>query len=171
MNLLAEFADGDMLSRAARIAAERGYRILDAFSPAPVTGLAELLNAKRSRIRPVMLASGVVVALLTYGVQWWSAVHAYPIDSGGRPLNSWPVFVIVPFEVGMLAATLCGVITMFVACGFPRLHHPVLDVPGFERASIDRFFLLVETAPDVSAHEIRQAMEGSGALMVSEVRT
>ena len=83
-----------------------------------------------------------MVAAFAFGLQWYSAVIAYPINSGGRPLNSWQVFWLVPFEVGVFAAALCGVIALFWSCGLPRLHHPLFEIPGFERATQDRFFLL-----------------------------
>ena len=59
-------------------------------------------------------------------LEFWSAVYAYPIDSGGRPLNSWPIFLLVPFEVGVLAAAVAGFAALLVLCGLPRLHHPVV---------------------------------------------
>ena len=83
-----------------------------------------------------------MVAVLAFGLQWYSAVIDYPLNSGGRPLNSWQVFLLVPFEVGVFAAALCGVVALLWSCGLPRLHHPLFEVPGFERATQDRFFLL-----------------------------
>ena len=44
-----------------------------------------------------MLMAAVGVAAFAYWLEWWSAVFAYPIDSGGRPLHSWPVFLLVPW--------------------------------------------------------------------------
>ena len=100
------------------------------------------LGIAPSRIRYVMLAGGLVVAAFAFSLQWYSAVIDYPINSGGRPLNSWQVFLLVPFEVGVFAAALCGVVAFLWSCGLPRLHHPLFEVPGFERATQDRFFLL-----------------------------
>ena len=40
-------------------------------------------------------------------LEWYSAVFDYPIDSGGRPLNSWPAFMLLPFAIGIFGAAIC----------------------------------------------------------------
>jgi hypothetical protein len=118
-----------------------------------------------------MLAGGLLVAAFAFALQWYSAVIAYPINSGGRPLNSWQVFWLVPFEFGIFAAALCGVIALLWSCGLPRLHHPLFEIPGFERASQDRFFLLAASEPnDEAVRELRHILETAGAVVVTEVR-
>jgi hypothetical protein len=114
-----------------------------------------------------MALAGFGAAAAMYGLQWYSAVVAYPLNSGGRPLHSWPVFTLVPFEFGVLAAALAGFATMLWACGLPRLNHPVHDMPQFERASQDRFLLLV--APKDGPAPLRRRLEEAGALLVSEM--
>lgn len=166
---LAEFADPDALSVAARRAAASGHRLVDAFTPFPVEGLAEILDAKPSRLRWAMLIAGLAGAGFFYWLQWWSAVYDYPLNVGGRPLNSWPVFLLVPFEVGMLAAAVAGLVALFRSCSLPRLHHPVFAVAGFERASQDRFFLMAEGL-DGREDKLRALLRDAGALSVSEVR-
>ena len=81
----------------------------------------------------------------------WSAIFAYPIDSGGRPLNSWPIFLLAPFEVGVLAAGLAGFAAFLVLCGLPRLNHPLFDWDRIERATDDRYFLLMAAPEDEQA--------------------
>ena len=145
--LVAEFGDADALSAAARRVREAGFSPIDALSPCPVEGLDETFELRKSPIRWPMLIAAVAIAGGAYALEFWSAAYAYPIDSGGRPLNSWPVFLLVPFEVGVLAAGLAGFIALLVLCGLPRLHHPLFEWDAIERASDDRYFLLV-AAPD-----------------------
>jgi Protein of unknown function (DUF3341) len=168
--LLAEFRDPETLSHALAQVKQARFRALDAFTPYPVEGLAEELTVGTSAIRPVMLAGGLAVAAFAFALQWYSAVINYPINSGGRPLNSWQVFWLVPFEVGVFAAALCGVIALFWSCGLPRLHHPLFEVPGFERATQDRFFLLAAPeADDEPTLDLRHLLEAAGAVVVTEV--
>jgi hypothetical protein len=169
--LLAEFRDPETLRTALARLKECRHRALDAFTPYPVEGLAEQLAGGPSRIRYVMLAGGLLVAAFAFGLQWYSAVIAYPINSGGRPLNSWQVFWLVPFEVGIFAAALCGFVAFLWSCGLPRLHHRLFEVPGFERATQDRFFLLAAAEPgNEAARDLRDFLETAGAVVVTEVR-
>jgi hypothetical protein len=169
--LLAEFREPEALQTALNRVKEREHRSLDAFTPYPVEGLAEALAVGPSRIRYVMSAGGLIVAALAFGLQWYSAAIAYPLDSGGRPLNSWQVFWLVPFEVGIFAAALCGFLAFLWSCGLPRLHHRLFEIPGFERATQDRFFLLAATKPnDEAARDLRNVLESAGAVAVTEVR-
>ncbi len=59
---------------------------------------------------------------------------------------------------------------MLAANGLPRLHHPIFEVPGFERASRDRFFLCIEADdPRFNAGEISSFFASLDAVRVSEV--
>lgn len=165
--LLAEFETPEALVRALRLARADGHRLLDAFTPFPLEELSEVLKPARNPVRLVMALAGFGSAAAMYGLQWYSAVVAYPLNSGGRPLHSWPVFTLVPFEFGVLAAAVAGFATLLWACGLPRLNHPVHDMPQFERASQDRFLLLV--APKDGPAPLRRRLEEAGALLVSEM--
>jgi hypothetical protein len=169
--LLAEFRDPETLQHALGQVKLARHRAIDAFTPYPVEGLAEELAVGPSRIRYVMLAGGLIVAAFAFALQWYSAVIAYPINSGGRPMNSWQVFWLVPFEAGVFAAALCGVVAWLWSCGLPRLHHPLFEIPGFERATQDRFFLLAAAGPGGEGpNELRHVLERAGAMVVTEVR-
>lgn len=167
---LVEFTDADTLVRAARQIKTAGYKPVDAFTPFPIHELSEVLDMEPSCIRWTMLIGGLSLAAFAYGLQWWSAAHAYPLNVGGRPLNSWPTFLLVPFEVGMLAAALAGLIAFFWQCSLPRLYHPLFDVAGFERASQDRFFLLVREITGTQGRDLHELSLASGALNVSEIK-
>ncbi len=93
---------------------------------------------------------------------------AYPFNSGGRPLFSWPVFLLVPFEVGVFAAALAGLIAFFVHCGLPRLHHPAFGVGGVERASQDRFFLDLRSPQRRRSAHLQDLLCEAGAVSISE---
>ena len=164
--LLAEFETPDALVRAWRRARDEGPRAVDAFTPFPLEELAEAFGPPPRLIRPAMALAGFGAASAMYALQWWSAVHDYPLNAGGRPLHSWPVFLLVPFEVGVLAAGVAGFAALLWTCGLPRLHHPLFVMPQFERASQDRFLLLV--APRGEAGALRALLEEAGARLVAE---
>ncbi len=151
--LVAQFETPEALVAAARKLKAEGHPAIDAFTPFPVQEAADLLNLPPTNLKWFMGIAGFGMAAFAYGLEWYSAVFAYPYDSGGRPLNSWPVFLLVPFEVGVLAAGIAGFITFLYQCGLPRLHHPSFDIPDIERANQDRFFLAVHKADDGAVND------------------
>ena len=111
----------------------------------------ELLDRRKSHIRVAMFIGGVAMAAAAYGLEYYSSVINYPYNSGGRPLDAWPAFMLVPFAIGILVAAIAGFATLLVECGLPRLHHALFAVEGFERASQDRFILALERPADDDA--------------------
>jgi len=142
--VMAEFAAPERLVAAAAAARARGYRAMDAYAPFPVEGLGEALGLPPSRMPSIILLGGVAGALGGYGLQYWAMVASYPINTGGRPLNSWPAFVPVTFELTILCAALFAVFGMILLNGLPMPYHPVFNVPRFSLASRSRFFLCLE---------------------------
>lgn len=141
--LLAEFATADQLLAAARRARAAGFATAQAFSPFAVDGLAEALGFRRNHVALVTALGGALGGFSTYALIWYSAVIDYPINVGGRPLDSWPSFVPPTFEVTILGAAFAAVIGMLLMNGLPRLRDPLFDMPEFDLASRNRFFLFL----------------------------
>src|SRR5271168_979210 len=107
--LMAEFDSATDIVAAARRTHEAGYRRIDAYSPFPIEELAEAIGFHRNNVALVTLIGGIVGGLTGYLMQYWIAVVNYPINIGGRPLNSWPSFVIVTFELTILFGAVSAV--------------------------------------------------------------
>ena len=144
--LLAEFDDPNAMVSAAKRTYEAGYRHIDAFSPYPIEEAWEAIGQHDRRLSFIVLAGGIAGLLAGIGLQEWVHQIAYPINIAGKPLNSWPQFVPVTFELTILFAAIAAVVGMIVLNGLPQPYHPVFNVPRFEHASRDKFFLLVESA-------------------------
>lgn len=168
--LLAEFADQRRFVAAARGANDGRYRVVDAYTPYPVEELSIAPDHERSRIRVMMFAGGVVMAALAYGLEYYSAVINYPYNSGGRPFDAWPAFMLVPFATGILLAAICGFTTFLFEAGLPNLSNPLFAVDTFARASQDRFLLAVELPRETDDRSAAAKMlTDFGALSVREV--
>src|SRR5258708_9283374 len=128
--LLAEFAQALKLREAAEAASRRGYKLVDAFTPFPVEGVAEMLESRPSRVRVFMFAGGILIAAMALGGEYYTAVINYPYNAGGRPLNSWPAFMLVPFAASILRATSAAFIRLLFENGLPRLHLPLFAGEG-----------------------------------------
>ena len=170
--LLAEFGSATDLLAAAKTTHRYGYNDIEAYSPFPVHGLGEAIGftRKHNHVPLIVLIGGIIGACTGYGLQYWVSAITYPINIGGRPLNSWPSFVIITFELTVLFAGLSAVAGMLALNDLPRPNHPVFNVPQFERASQDRFFLCVFAAdPKFSAPETRRFLEGLKPISIAEV--
>lgn len=168
--LLAEFETPEALREAARGLREAGFTRLTAFTPFPVDGLEEELGLRRSRIPAYVLVAGLAGAALAFLVQWWANGFDYPLDVGGRPLFSWPAFVPITFEMAVLAGSVAAVVGVLAGAGLPRLWHPLFEVDGFERATVDRFFLGVGAEdPRFAPERLAGVLRDMGALRVVRV--
>ena len=125
----------------------------------------------------VMLCGGLIGAASAFVMQWWTNAVDYPVNIGGRAsldavefLKSWPSFIPVTFEGGILTCALSGLFGLLAICGLPRPHHPLFNVPQFGRVTRDRFFLTVEaTDPKFDLAATKEFLMGLQPLSVAEV--
>ena len=168
--LLAEFPSADALCAAARHARDNGYTRVEAYSPFAIEGLDDIVGADKGWIAPLTLLGGILGGAGTYFLQWYAAVVDYPINIGGRPLNSWPAFIPATFEITILGAAVAAVLAMLVLNGLPRLYHPLFEVEEFELASRNRFFLCLPARDPVFAPgPARDLLEELHPLLLREV--
>jgi hypothetical protein len=167
---MAEFDDPNALVAAARRAHDAGYRRMDAYSPFPIEELHDALGMGHTRLPLIVLIGGVCGCLGGYALQYWVSAMAYPLNVGGKPYHSWPMFVPVTFECTILAAALSAVLGMLALNGLPMPYHPVFNVPRFALASRNRFFLCVEARdPKFDVEATRRFLETLGPREVSTV--
>jgi hypothetical protein len=168
--LVAEFDTPEHLLSAARRAFAEGFRNMDAYTPFPVEGLAAAIGFHRTRLPLIVLIGGIIGCVGGFFLQYWISVLDYPINVGGRPLNSWPSFIPVTFELTILLAALSAVFGLLALNGLPMPYHPIFNVERFELASLNRFFLCIEAKdPCFDSERTRSFLEGIGAQGVYEV--
>jgi ActD protein len=168
--LMAEFESPSAIVAATRRVTEAGYRKVEGYTPFPIEELAEALGIRRTRVPLIVLLGGIFGCLGGFFLQYYIAVIHYPINIGGRPLNSWPSFIVITFELTILAAALAAVLGMLALNGLPMPHHPVFNVPRFAFASRDRFFLVIEaTDPKFDLTETKDFLKSLEAREVSDV--
>jgi hypothetical protein len=143
--LLAGFQTSAELTHAIHQIRAKGYVSIEAYTPFPDEEVTEALGKHGSLLPLLVLLGGITGGVGGFFMQYWMAAVSYPVVVGGKPLNSWPMFIPVTFELTILCAALAAVLGMLALNGLPRPHHPLFNVPAFDRASRDRFFLSVQS--------------------------
>ena len=166
--VLAEFREEAALLAAARRLRELGHTDLDAYSPVPLHGADEALGLKKSVVPKLALAGGSVGALGGYAMQTWMNAIDWSINVANRPPHSPPANIPITFETTVLVAVLAIVIGLFVLCGFPRPHHPVMEVEAFRSATIDGLWLSARV-DDARAQGVAEELTRLGAAQVARV--
>lgn len=168
--LMAEFDTAEALIAATQTAYNEGYRKMDAYTPFPVEGLPEALGSHRTWVSTLVFLGGLAGCVGGFGLMYWITCVAYPINVGGRPFYSWPAYIPPTFETTVLLASLTAVIGMLFLNGLPQPYHPVFNVPRFQLASQDRFFLCIEAYdPHFRLDTTRDFLSGLGPVEVTEV--
>ena len=158
--IAAEFAVENALVGATSRLCEAGITRLDAYTPYPVEALDDPAAAAahcaagagvfRRDLRP---CRRVLHAMVRRAV-------SYPLNIGGRPLASWPAFIPIAFEIAVLCAVASGFFGFFALARLPQPYQPIAALPGFERATQDRFFLIIDAAdPRFDAARVVELIE------------
>lgn len=168
--LLAEYADSDSLVAATQKAYAEGYRRMDTYTPYPVGEACKALGFPKSEMGTIMFIGGLTGACAGFFMEYWCNTFGYTLNVGGRPWFSWPSFIPVCFEMMVLTAALSGLFGLIALCGLPRLYHPLWNVPQFERATRDRFFLCIEAEdPKYDVDLTRAMLASTNPLSLEEV--
>jgi hypothetical protein len=167
--MLAEFETPEALIEAVKRTRAEGYHALDAFTPFPVEGLAELLELRDQRVPWLGLIGAVLGFAIAVAMQVFTNFD-YPLDVGGRPLYALSAFAVIAFELTILFSALAAGVGMLYLNGLPRLHHPVFSAARFHLASKDRFFLCVKADdPRFRETDTARFLRGIGATTVELV--
>ncbi|MBZ0273267.1 DUF3341 domain-containing protein [bacterium] len=144
IGVLAEFETTHGLFSACEKVRDAGFANWDAHSPFPVHGLEKAMGLSRSKVGWVTLVCGLSGAAGGMVLQWWASAVAQPLVIAGKPFFSWPAFVPITFEIGVLFGALGAVFGMLHFNRLPRFHHPLFAVHAFERVTDDRFFISID---------------------------
>lgn len=144
----AEFADPEALLTAAVRLRERGMGFVDAFSPLPIPGMGAALSLREPWLGAVALGGALLGGVGCFGMIVYATIVGYPILVAGRPLFSWPYYVIPSFAAAMMVGAVLVFAAMLFLNRLPRLNHPVFNIDGINGVTQDRLFLVIEARSD-----------------------
>jgi hypothetical protein len=167
--ILAEFEGPHELVHAAEQLRARRYSAMEAYTPYPIEELEGVIPTKNP-LPAIVLIGGLLGAITAWSMQTYIAIWDFPINVGGRPLYSWPSFIVILFELTVLFAAIAAFAGCLSLASLPRPHHPVFEVDRFKSATQDGFFLCVEARdPLFDARRTREAIENLDPVGVWEL--
>jgi hypothetical protein len=169
--LLAEFDAPGPMVHATEAARAAGYRRMECYTPYPVEEAATALDVHRNRVPMMTLMGGIMGLTTAFTMQTWMSAISYPVNIAGRPLFSWPAFIIPAYEWTILFAGLSAAFSMLALNGLPQPYHPLFNAPNFRvGATDDKFFLCLEaTDPQFDLAGTRAFLDQFHAVSVVEV--
>ncbi len=168
--LMAEFDSPGALVAAAKRTREAGFRKFDAYSPFPIHELDEAMDLHDNRVSLFTLIGGICGAATGFGLASWVEAVALPLNIGGRPYISTPMYIPITFELTVLFGGLTAAISMLIMNGLPMPYHPVFNVERFSNASRNKFFLCIESDdPQFDRHSTVDFLESLDPEEIAEV--
>lgn len=142
---IAEFKDPATLLQAAEKVRENGFTQWDTYSPFPIHGMDQAMGLKASPLGWYTLGFFLAGFSGVYFLEWWSSSIAYPMVISGKPLHSFPAFIPVALEIGILLSAFGTVIGMFQLNKMPEWYHALFTSNNFKKATDDGFFISIES--------------------------
>jgi hypothetical protein len=168
--LMAEFETAGELVAAARRTKEAGFKKFDAYTPFPIHELDDAMDLHDNRVALFTLIGGLIGCIGGFGLASWVEAVALPLNIGGRPFISAPMYIPITFECTVLIGGLTAAISMIMMNGLPSPYHPVFNVERFADASRSKFFLCIESDdPQFDRHATAGFLESLGPEEIAEV--
>jgi len=145
------FTDESKLLKAVRRLRSEGFEIRDVLTPYAVHGLDDAMGLRRSRLAVVTFIAGLTGLILSMAFQFWTSTVDWPVNVGGKPVNSTLAFLPVSFEITVLFGGLATVLAFFLRTRLRPGAKAVLLEQGITN---DRFVIVLERK-DASFEETR----------------
>jgi len=168
--LLARYENPAELLHACEQVRDANYEKWDANTPFPVHGLDDAMGLKRTPLPWFVLGGGLTGATFGLGFMLWVSVSEYPLNIGGKPLDSVPAFIPVTFELTVLFSCITCFLTLWGLCGLPKLYHPAFKSKAFDAVTDDKFFIMIEAEDkNFDLEKTRELLKKTGANLIEEL--
>ena len=161
----AVFRHEDELFAAALEAREAGFEVHDVYTPFPVHGMDQAAGLRPSRLTWIALIAGAVGLMFGLGLQVWTSAYDWPLNVGGKPFNSFPLFIPVTFELTVLFSGLIAIGVLLIRNRLWLFSRRMV----FSGVTNDRFVIVLKQSD--ASFDARRAMKlfaKHGAIKVIE---
>jgi hypothetical protein len=156
--IISAFADDTDCAHAIHALRDAQIRDLNTFAPIPSHRIEHALGRSRSPTRWFSLTGGISGVLTGLAVTI-GTTYEWRLNAGGKPLVSWPPFIIICFELMVLLGGIFGFTAFFLFSGLPA----TVAASGYDRRFGEDRFGLVVRCDEADAARIESILKESNA--------
>lgn len=156
--IISSFADDARCAHAIEELRAAKVGDFNTFSPIPSHRIEHAIGRKKSPVRWIVLGGGITGVLTGLAITI-GTTYEWRLNAGGKPLLSWPPFIVICFELMVLLGGVCGFLGVLGLSGVPATEM----APGYDgRFGEDRFGIVVR-CDEAEAPQIESMLKESGA--------
>jgi hypothetical protein len=165
MPQLALYPNSEHLLAAVDKLKERGFDEITLISPIPLEEAEEMIGELKSPVKYFSFFGGLFGCIAGFALAAGTAVM-YPLPVGGRPIITFPPFLVISYELTILFGVISTVIGFFFACRFPKME----ELAYAEEANVDKFALVLDEDDPKRSAEAQAIMAAAGAEEIRQVK-
>lgn len=154
--------EDDCLNAAGKLK-QAGFDDISLMSPIPMHGVEEVLGKKKKTIRYFSYFGAVIGAITGFALTVSTAL-TFVLPTGGRPIITFPPYLVITYEVTILFGIIATLIGFHVASGLPAWR----DRAYTPEANVDRFVVAIGCA-ESNPEQAEQLFKELGADDVKRV--
>lgn len=144
ISLVAIYSHVDELMEVIHRIKEKNPEKMVIYSPTPIHEVEKTIEKRRSPVRFFTLAGALAGLSGGFFLAIWSSMK-WNLITGGKPVNSFPPFVIIGFEMSILLGAIATLIGLIITNQFPSYRISNTYDPRFSR---DKFGLAIRISED-----------------------
>ena len=158
VEIISSFADETRAAHAIENLREAQVADFHTFAPFPSHKIEHAIGKSKSPVRWIVLMGGISGVLTGLAITI-GTTYEWRLNAGGKPLVSWPPFIIICFELMVLLGGIFGFTGVLGLSGIPATE----TAPGYDgRFGEDRFGIVV-LCDEQEAARVESILKESGA--------